>query len=595
MGLFNELSCYGKLMDALVRIKSGDFLSMETGRMQFLDEAAPLLSTEPGLDTLMLLAPHLDESLLFLGRPWENPSALNPSLVHGTLKAGGRSFVFEALSNLRMLSIALGQYKVNNVSPFAAKKFLNEAVAQNIDCLFPTETEEARIKGNENEGKIALLYNYLLKHLSPLGLLDKILQEIEKLTVQRPIMTDKIVTLIHSGIKLCEQMNGMPGEFQVFARAIRTDVPVWGKLPEQKLILACRETGEEMQATGLVSTRHCNLIQFLNRENPDLLPAAFGLSETGEQRFRSCKKEISLLIDTSIRTATRQGIYGLACLMDRPDFQNELVYTLYKMLEIQPCRKIASRIKDTYYCGEEMVQPFILTGMIQLLGLPLGVGQGYNPTCQSTRALSYWSQKNPLFLMDLYIETITKGYLELEFEGKPVSSLYLSPEELNDSIALDPVSVVLIPHLHAIYAEMINRAIGRGEDVHKWINPAFYHLGVLEGFAQREKRPDFDLLFSSHYYPGNNFLEARLPQPAGIIIYDSKGEPLGAHAILIQRIDKDQDGHSRVYFYNPNNDSKQTWGKDMVTSVAGNGEKPGEGSLPFGQFLTCLYAFHYPL
>ena len=49
----------------------------------------------------------------------------------------------------------------------------------------------------------------------------------------------------------------------------------------------------------------------------------------------------------------------------------------------------------------------------------------------------------------------------------------------------------------------------------------------------------------------------------------------------------------RVYFFNPNNDSGQNWGDGLTVSTAGNGERFGEASLPFEQFLSRLYIFHY--
>ena len=49
----------------------------------------------------------------------------------------------------------------------------------------------------------------------------------------------------------------------------------------------------------------------------------------------------------------------------------------------------------------------------------------------------------------------------------------------------------------------------------------------------------------------------------------------------------------RVYFYNPNNDSGQHWGGDVQVSTATKGERFGEASLPFEQFASRLYIFHY--
>ena len=49
----------------------------------------------------------------------------------------------------------------------------------------------------------------------------------------------------------------------------------------------------------------------------------------------------------------------------------------------------------------------------------------------------------------------------------------------------------------------------------------------------------------------------------------------------------------RVYFFNPNNDSGQNWGDDVKVSTSGHGERFGESSLPFEQFTSRLYIFHF--
>ncbi|KHE68788.1 hypothetical protein LD39_13950, partial [Halobacillus sp. BBL2006] len=65
------------------------------------------------------------------------------------------------------------------------------------------------------------------------------------------------------------------------------------------------------------------------------------------------------------------------------------------------------------------------------------------------------------------------------------------------------------------------------------------------------------------------------------------------HAVSITRIARDLNGEYRVYFYNPNNDGSQNWGQEIEPSVNGNGEVEGESSLPFHEFVSRLYAFHY--
>ena len=74
---------------------------------------------------------------------------------------------------------------------------------------------------------------------------------------------------------------------------------------------------------------------------------------------------------------------------------------------------------------------------------------------------------------------------------------------------------------------------------------------------------------------------------------DSSARFVGWHAITILRAALDPEGTMRVYFFNPNNDSGQDWGDGVVVSTAGHGERFGESSLPFEQFASRLYIFHF--
>ncbi|MDR4493035.1 MAG: hypothetical protein R3B74_01170 [Nitrospirales bacterium] len=82
------------------------------------------------------------------------------------------------------------------------------------------------------------------------------------------------------------------------------------------------------------------------------------------------------------------------------------------------------------------------------------------------------------------------------------------------------------------------------------------------------------------------------------ILWDSAitnvhGVFLGYHAVSIQRVAEDPGGKVRVYFFNPNNEGRQNWGRGVEPSVVGHGEIPGESSLSFDHFAAHLYAFHY--
>ena len=43
----------------------------------------------------------------------------------------------------------------------------------------------------------------------------------------------------------------------------------------------------------------------------------------------------------------------------------------------------------------------LLAAVLGVFGLPLGVGQGNNPTCQSARAISMWAFNDPDYLLQM--------------------------------------------------------------------------------------------------------------------------------------------------------------------------------------------------
>ncbi|EPX85982.1 hypothetical protein [Salipiger mucosus] len=190
----------------------------------------------------------------------------------------------------------------------------------------------------------------------------------------------------------------------------------------------------------------------------------------------------------------------------------------------------------------------------------------------------------------------------MQFEGEPINSADL-PMGLAGAgpIDADAVSVVLVPHLDRIYAEMGRLCAPRGGDPHRWVNPEFHGWWVARdcavavdvGTGMLDAYDRFLARFCESYHPAyNGGLPLIHPQPAGIAVTDPNAQFVGWHAITILRVAEDQSGAMRVYFYNPNNDSGQDWGAGVVVSTGGHGERYGEGSLPFEQFLSRLYLFH---
>jgi hypothetical protein len=238
-----------------------------------------------------------------------------------------------------------------------------------------------------------------------------------------------------------------------------------------------------------------------------------------------------------------------------------------------------------------------------VLGQPLGVSQGDNPTCQSARAISLWSQSDAGYLLELITRAARDGEIEMHFEGRALCSSDLAPglaSELHTE--LDPVSLVLVPHLDRIYAEMSRLVDDRPEDGHKWINPEFHGWWVHRGFAAAVGETtgaiaDFERFvrqFYAAYHPAYNGGRAVVyPQPAGVAVTDHAADLVGWHAVSIQRVEPDPAGEPRVYFYNPNDDGRQNWGQGIVTSTHGHGEEAGESSLPFHEYASRTYVFHY--
>jgi hypothetical protein len=214
-----------------------------------------------------------------------------------------------------------------------------------------------------------------------------------------------------------------------------------------------------------------------------------------------------------------------------------------------------------------------------------------------------WAYSDPDYLLQLTRWAARDNNISKTFEGTLLSSAEI-PDQTSSRwyFDLDPLSFVLMPHLDKLYQEMARRCAGRGEDYHKWINPEFHGWRVHHGFAiavdvttgLTKDLQAFVSRFYSLYHPfHNNNTPVVHPQPAGIAFTDSQARYVGWHAITLLRVAIDHEDTMRVYFFNPNNDSGQDWGNGVSVSTHGHGERPGESSLPFDQFASRLYIFHY--
>ena len=220
------------------------------------------------------------------------------------------------------------------------------------------------------------------------------------------------------------------------------------------------------------------------------------------------------------------------------------------------------------------------------------------------RAMSLWSLHDPGYLLQLLISAARDNTIEILFEGTPIFSGEIGGgvAEGKFDLRLDPVSRILVPHLDRIYDEMMRRASLRGEDPHKWVNPALYGRWVPNSLASPFNLinqtifgyEDFLRLFYATHHPSyDGGHDLVYPNPVGLLITNVHGRFLGYHAVSIQRVAEDTEGQVRVYFFNPNNEGRQNWGNGVEPSVYDHGEIPGESSLLFNHFAAHLYAFHY--
>lgn len=580
-----------------------------------------LARTKAGLRAIYENAPRFDEAGVFLGGPWEDASKLQPPLVGGSLKLKGVNSIIELFSEMRMLSIAKGEYQLDLVSEEEARSFLNEVLALNLDLLFPPETEAGRVESGEHIERAERLIQYLGDELSFNAVAAKIVSEIERLTVQRPIMVERIIKMIqmakqmvHADIdeKSKESLNGFdkaiakPTTVSEAYSDLRHYQSQLKEMDEPELIEEASAFAASVKATGLVSPHHATFIRFLNRTNKDLLPLALDLSETGTASFNANKELVHDMIQLAIHPQTSQAVYGLGRMLDRGVLTQEPILPAIRRLfelDIHPNVK-RSLLKPEYKRSGITANGILVAGTVSVLGQPLGVGQGLNPTCQSARAISLWAQHGIGQLLEYIARGARDNDIDMTFEGEVIHSSGLEGGVAGGEIhqELDPVSIILVPHLDKIYNEMMKKTLLRGEDGHKWVNPEFYGEWIPRGFINAIDQltgyvadyPAFVRLFYATHHPEyNEGYELIYPNPVGIFITNVHGKLLGLHAVSIQRIGQDQNGEYRIYFYNPNNDSGQNWGQGIEPSVTGNGESEGESSLPFHEFVSRMYAFHY--
>ena len=606
-------------------LRDATLLTREEKSRKLVSQIDLLSRTREGLRYLYKLSLEIEDANFFEGTPWKEPRKLIPSLVKGTLRAGSPTSDYELMSELRMLAHAtsVSKSRAKLTSQKEARTFLDEVIAHNLEFVFGELTEESRSAMSPREQqKVFNLFRLLVEQIGFENIKEKLAEEIELICAQRPIVTRKarrLLHLIHKNVEIDISKEAdktlqfyVDAIYRPSALARRSEnveqySTALKSLSQEELSAEADELGKYLRATGLSNEYLGTLVQYLADHNPDLIPNAMGLAKTGRAEWNHNRVRIINLIREVVNRYNYQCIYGLACMMEKNLFARRAVRAgINNLLLAKIHPQVEKRILKSVINPHETVsaRQYLLGSTFRVLGQPLGIGQGNNATCQSARGISMWSQYAPARLINMIITVATQNNLVMRFENSELESLKLA-KGLIDKLDynLDAVSAILVPHLDKIYNEMMRRASNRGEDPHKWVNPTLYGSWIQLGFASVydyltasvHDFKGFVRIFYAAFHPDyNGGTRMVYPNPVGIFITSNRGDFVGFHAISLLRVRKHPETKEvRCYFLNPNNEGRQDWGQEIRPSVSGNGERHGESSLPFHQFLARVYAFHY--
>lgn len=609
-----------RLDDAITALHESRSFAKAGKLPRVFDTVRRVLLQPGGCQAIQDRAERLEQAGVFLGSDWAEPSTLLPQLTTFSLQSTETdTVIIEALSELRLLAVASGDYLHEGISAEQAHHYLTQVLAINLSLLFGEAGEAER-----EQGKLAQISRSVIQHLAAqIGyehVVDRLITEIWRILQQRPIQVNGVRQMI-TQISLCradpevDMGNAGQGADRLISslygptQACREDPGV--AVYEERLshmdasALQGEATGfaRSMHDTGLVSPYHATFMRFLLEHQDSLIAEALGLSMTGRDCLLRYRDLVLTLIREGTFPETAQGLYGLSLLLERGVlYQPPLEPALWRQLALTLCPQAQYRL-ELAYGYHPNPKAWLLQGVLNMLGQPLGVGQGNNPTCQSARALSMWAYNDPDYMLQMVTWAARDNEIIMHFEGTPVSSASSRGGVASEvTIDLDPVSLVVVPHLDRIYAEMGRLCIGREGDPHRWVNPEFHGWSSGRGFrinvdvatGKLMDLEDFLRHFYTNYHPLYNGNQPLVhPQPAGVAVTDSAARFIGWHAITMLRVTLDPDSVMRVYFYNPNNDSGQHWGGDVEVSTASKGERFGEASLPFEQFASRVYIFHF--
>lgn len=606
---------------AMVAPSSHDFVAEEFLALRPADRTSTLrslLADDAGMVAVFESIDTLIEGGVFRGTVWDNPAKLLPPLVKSSLLGPDASSIIEVLSELRLLALAEGRAADERFSRAQARAFLEDAIVLNLDLVQLGASEEHRLAGGAALDRARRVVGFIVDRLSAKRIERALLTEIEEVCRQRRILGATAVDMIRRAQRyadphgdrvrkaLARYVDAIAGVTEL-ARANPDPVSYESALHDldaSTLATEARAMGRSLRATGLASPHHSHLIRRLAQARAlGPLAVALGLDRLGRAELARHRDLVLALIDAAVTAASPLAVTGLSGTLDRGALSMSGVAAgLRNLLGREPCplacdRLLAARPFLDHPSGPRAL---LVAGALAVIGQPLGVGQGDNPSCQSARAISLWSQVAPGYLLELLTSAAFDDCTRIRFRGVEIRSSSAPAVDLHTDLRLDPASVVLVPHLHRTYSAMLALVKDEPGDPHRYVNPGLYGPWVPTGFEcifDDAERPfdheGFIRRLLRVHHPEVALVEPIHPRPLGLVVTSAHGQYLGLHAISLQRVERDPDGAWRAYFFNPNDDGRQNWGQGIVTSTSKCGEVPGESSLPLAAFVSRLYAYHF--
>ena len=584
-----------------------------------------LCRKEEGMELLYHRLPELNESGFFTGTVWENPNNLVPGLVKGTLLAGPPTSTVEVLNELRILNISEGRIEYPDFSADQAYDFIHSMLVNTFELAFEDFSHEgwsSRYAEGELR-KIKMLFKLVRQRVDLEIIKPHLLEKIEVIVAHRPVVVTRIKRMLsvvnqeltldlsdEQDRKLNYYINSLfgPSELARKYKSPEQYETALETLDYDALKLECQIIGKQMFDTGLVSEHQLVLLHFVLKNYPNLVPDVLALDAHGQADYGRHQEFVEEVIQDFIVSGNKQSVYGLACALQRNILSRKTAWhAINRLVKIEVHPEVAKRLEQGNLTKFNLsAMQSLIGGTLCVLGLPLGVRQGNNPTCQSARGISMWSRHAPAKLINMLIDAATSNNVVFRYEGAQIQSVDVV-EGLTQQFdfQLDPVSIILVPLLDKVYNEMMKRAGLKhfGKDPHSSVNAAFYGHWIQTGFRSVynsalhavHKYDEFVRIFYASFHPDYNGGHHLIyPVPTGIFITDSSAQMLGYHAISLLRIEKAPETEEwRAYFFNPNSQGKQDWGQGIEPTVWGNGERHGESSLPVHEFVSRVYAYHY--